>query len=156
MAQGTAIADTTTIINPTGFEITSEQGTAVAPNEDVTLTGQQIQSDVGIIIGGGSAVVPLTGISITPSVGIIDPEDQVMGLTGQSFNANVGSVSIEDQVVGLTGFTITATVGTPFIIHYQDVDTGSNTNYTGVSTGSNSNYSDVATGSNTSYTDVAA
>jgi hypothetical protein len=50
-----------------------------------------------------------------------------MGLTGQSFNANVGSVSIEDQVVGLTGFTITATVGTPFIIHYQDVDTGSNT-----------------------------
>jgi hypothetical protein len=64
-----------------------------------------------------------------------------MGLTGQSFNANVGSVSIEDQVVGLTGFTITATVGTPFIIHYQDVDTGSNTNYTGVSTGSNTSYS---------------
>ena len=78
-----------------------------------------------------------------------------MGLTGQEFNANVGSFTVSDQVIGLTGFTITATVGTPFIIHYQDVDTGSNTNYNGVATGSNSGYSDVATGSNTSYSDAA-
>jgi hypothetical protein len=78
-----------------------------------------------------------------------------MGLTGQEFNANVGSVTVADQVVGLTGFTITTTVGTPFIIHYQDVDTGANTNYNDLATGSNTNYSDVATGSNTSYSDAA-
>ena len=34
-------------------------------------------------------------------------------------------------------------VGAPGIIHYADIDTGSNTSY-----------SDIATGSNTSYTDV--
>ena len=79
-----------------------------------------------------------------------------MGLTGVSFSSAVGSVSLEDQIVGLTGLQITASVTTPFIIHYQDVDTGSNTSYSGVSTGSNTSYSDVATGSNTSYTDVAA
>ena len=50
-----------------------------------------------------------------------------MGLTGVSFSAAIGSVDPKDQVVGLPTFTITATVGEPFIIHYQDVDTGSNT-----------------------------
>jgi len=78
-----------------------------------------------------------------------------MGLTGVSFSSNVGSIGVADQVVGLPTFTMTATVGEPFIIHYQDVDTGSNTTYNGVSTGSNTNYSNVATGSNTSYSDAA-
>ena len=79
-----------------------------------------------------------------------------MGLTGQLFSSSVGSISLEDQVVGLTGLQITASVTPPFIIHYQNVDTGSNTSYSGVSTGSNTSYSNVANGSNTSYTDVAA
>ena len=52
-----------------------------------------------------------------------------MGLTGVSFSASIGSVDPKDQVVGLTGLSITATLGAPFIIHYQDVDTGSNTIY---------------------------
>jgi len=78
-----------------------------------------------------------------------------MGLTGLSFSSAIGSVDPIDQVVGLPTFTMTATVGEPFIIRYQDVDTGSNTNYSGVSTGSNTSYSNVATGSNTSYTDAA-
>jgi hypothetical protein len=98
-----------------------------------------------------------TGLSSTLSVGVIDPADQVVGLTGLSFSSAIGTIpEIDDQVVGLTGFAISADLGTPFIIHYQDVDTGSNTAYSGVSTGSNTSYSDVATGSNTSYNDVAA
>ena len=78
-----------------------------------------------------------------------------MGLSGQSFSASVGSIDVADQVVGLQSFEITASVGSPFIIHYEDVDTGSNTSYSNVSTGSNTSYSDVATGSNTSYSDAA-
>jgi hypothetical protein len=78
-----------------------------------------------------------------------------MGLTGQSFSASVGSIDVADQVVGLESFEITASVAAPFILHYEDVDTGSNTSYSNVSTGSNSSYSDVATGSNTSYSDAA-
>jgi hypothetical protein len=80
-----------------------------------------------------------------------------MGLTGQEFQCK-RRISYRCRSSSWINrlYNNNATVGTPFIIHYQDVDTGSNTNYTGVSTGSNSNYSDVATGSNTSYTDVAA
>ena len=79
-----------------------------------------------------------------------------MGLTGVSFGSSVGSIDPADQVVGLTGLSITSSITEPFIIHYQDVDTGNNTNYSNVSTGSNTSYSSVATGSNTSYNDVEA
>ena len=47
-----------------------------------------------------------------------------MGLSGVSFSASVGTIDPKDQVVGLTGLSITSTLGAPFIIHYQDVDTG--------------------------------
>jgi hypothetical protein len=76
-------------------------------------------------------------------------------LTGLSATSSIGSVTVKDQVVGLTGLEATVSLTNPFIIHYQDVDTGSNTSYSDVSTGSNSLISDVATGSNTSYSDAA-
>ena len=154
-ALGTPTIDVITVVEPTGLEITSEQGTAIAPNNAVTLQGQESEFSLGQLVGLGSSVVNLEGQSVTSTVGSIDPADQVMGLTGVSFSSSVGSISVEDQVVGLQGFEITASVGAPFIIHYQDVDTGSNTNYSGVSTGSNTSYSNVATGSNTSYSDAA-
>ena len=143
------------ILLPT-FTITSQQGSVVVPNDAVAPTGLSITSSVGFVEGTGSVVVPTTGISITSEQGTI-PEvpDQFMGLTGVSFSSAIGSINPKDQVIGLPTFTMTATVGEPFIIHYQDVDTGSNTSYSALSTGSNSNYSNVATGSNTSYTDAA-
>ena len=153
---GDSIVSVGTLIIPTNFEITSTQGTTVVPNEDVTLGGLEAEFTLGLIVGTGSVAVPLTGVSFSSSVGTIDPVDQVMGLSGVSFSSSVGIIDPADQVVGLTGLSITFTLGAPFIIHYQDVDTGSNTNYSNVSTGSNTNYSSVATGSNTSYNDVAA
>jgi hypothetical protein len=66
-----------------------------------------------------------------------------IGLSGVSATASVGSISPTEISIGLSLDALTASVGVPGIIHYQDVDTGSNTSYT-----------DVATGSNTSYTDV--
>ena len=143
-------------ITPTGFEMSTAQGSVVVPNDAVAPTGLQIDSSVGFVIGAGSVSVPVTGISISSQQGtLVDIPDQIMGLTGVSFSSAIGSVDPKDQVVGLPTFTLTATVGEPFIIHYQDVDTGSNTSYSALSTGSNTNYSNVATGSNTSYSDAA-
>ena len=143
-------------ITPTGFEMSTAQGSVVVPNDAVAPTGLQIDSSVGFVIGAGSVSVPVTGISIPSQQGtIVDIPDQIMGLTGVSFSSAIGSVDPKDQVVGLPTFTLTATVGEPFIIHYQDVDTGSNTSYSALSTGSNTSYSNVATGSNTSYSDAA-
>ena len=135
--------------------MTSSLGSVVVPNEDVTLTGVSAEFSLGSLVGLGSAVAALSSQIITSSVGSIDPSDQVMGLTGVSTSASVGSISVADQVVGLTGVSFSAALGEPFIIHYEDIDTGSNTSYSAVSTGSNTSYSDVATGSNTSYTDAA-
>ena len=143
------------ILLPT-FTVTSQQGSVVVPNDAVAPTGLSITSAVGFVEGTGSVVVSTTGISMSVSIGtIVDIPDQIMGLTGVSFSSAIGSIDPKDQVVGLPTLTMTATVGEPFIIHYQDVDTGSNTSYSALSTGSNSNYSDVATGSNTSYSDAA-
>ena len=143
------------ILAPT-FTVTSQQGSVVVPNDAVAPTGLSITSAIGFVEGTGSVVIPTTGISMSASIGtIVDIPDQIMGLTGVSFSSAIGSIDPKDQVVGLPTFTMTSTVGEPFIIHYQDVDTGSNTDYNGVSTGSNTSYSNVATGSNTSYTDAA-
>ena len=152
---GSVIADTRTIVAPTGFEITSEQGTAVAPNNSVTLQGQEAEFTLGQLVGLGSSVVTLTGQEVTSAVGDLEVADQVVGLTGVQFGSNVGSIDLDDQIVGLESFEITASLTSPFIVHYEDVDTGSNTSYSGVSTGSNTSYSDVATGDNTNYTEAA-
>ena len=101
----------------------------------VAPTGFEIASSIGFVVGAGSVSVPVTGLSVTSQQGtIVDVPDQIMGLTGVSFSAAIGSVDPKDQVVGLTGLSMTSTVGEPFIIHYQDVDTGSNTSYSALST----------------------
>jgi hypothetical protein len=91
---------------------------------------------------------------MTTSIGSVVIEYK-FPITGLSVTASLGTIAeIDDQVVGFSMDAMTASVGTPGIIHYEDVDTGSNTSYSNVSTGSNTSYSDVATGSNISYTDV--
>ncbi|MFL2766056.1 MAG: hypothetical protein ACJ0DF_08255 [Paracoccaceae bacterium] len=47
-----------------------------------------------------------------------------MGLTGLSATSSVGTVDPNDQVMGLTGVSATASVGAPFIIAYENIDTG--------------------------------
>ena len=133
--------------------ITSGQGSVVVPNDAAILTGVQAEFTLGSLIGLGSAVENLTGVSSTMSVGSITPAD-VMGLTGVSATASIGTIDPKDQVMGLTGQSATVSVGIPSIIAYANIDTGSNTSYSNISTGSNTSYSDVATGSNTSYNDV--
>ena len=53
----------------TGQSFTANLGTAVAPNEDVTLTGQAITSAQGTAIGFGGSVVFPSGFSITSAQG---------------------------------------------------------------------------------------
>jgi hypothetical protein len=133
--------------------VTSGLGSVVVPNDAAILTGVQAEFSLGTLVGLGSAVAAPTGVSATMSTGSLAPAD-VMGLTGLSTTSSVGTVDPNDQVMGLTGVSATASVGAPFIIAYENIDTGNNTSYSNVSTGSNTSYSDVATGSNTSYNDV--
>jgi hypothetical protein len=125
----------------------------VVPNDAALLSGLNVETQLGSLVGLGSAVVTLTSQVITGSTGTLAPAD-VMGLTGISATASVGTVDPKDQVMGLTGQSATVSVGAVDVIAYANIDTGSNTSYSNISTGSNTSYSDVATGSNTSYNDV--
>ena len=146
------------VVQPTGLSITStlNPSVTVSGNAVVAISGQQFSSTLGTISNVIGVTVEPTGLGITSNQGTALPViDAPVSITGFSITAAIGVIDPKDQVVGLPTFTLTATVGEPFIIHYQDVDTGSNTSYSALSTGSNTNYSNVATGSNTSYSDAA-
>ena len=65
-----------------------------------------------LLVGLGGAVAQPTGLTITGSVGTLDPNDMTLGLTGQSFNANVGSISLTDITgLGLTGQSASFSIG---------------------------------------------
>ena len=147
------------IVQPTGLSITStlNDSVTISGNAVVAISGQQISSTLGTISNVISVTVDPNGLEMNDLQGTAQASiDVTPTITGLSTTAAIGVIDPKDQVVGLTGLSITSTLGAPFIIHYQDVDTGSNTNYSNVSTGSNTSYSSVATGSNTSYNDVAA
>ena len=139
----------------TGIASTSTLGTVGLEFGPSAITGVSATSSVGDLTIASIELINATGVSATSSIGSVTLEF-AYELSGQSSTSNVGSFStIPDVVQGLVTDSITSTVGEPFILHYQDVDTGSNTSYTGVATGSNSSYSSVATGSKTSYTEAA-
>ena len=161
------------VVVPTGVSATSNVGDTDPTQESVGLTGVSMTSAVGGIILD-AVEIGLTGVSATSSVGSLQQQiSEVLAgqqatsslgsltleievpLTGVSATSAVGTITPIENVVGLIGVEATSSVGEPFIIHYQDVDTGSNTSYSALSTGSNTDYSNVATGSNTSYTDAA-
>jgi len=139
----------------TGIASTSTLGTLGLEFGPSAITGVSSTTSVGEITVGSVELINVTGVSATSSIGSFTLEF-AYELSGQSSTSSVGSFStIPDVVQGLVTDPLTSTVGEPFILHYQDVDTGSNTSYSALSTGSNTNYSNVATGSNTSYTDAA-
>ena len=139
----------------TGIASTSALGTLGLEFGPSAITGVSATTSVGEITVGSVELINVTGVSATSSISSVTLEF-AYELSGQSSTSSVGSFStLPDVVQGLVTDPLTSTVGEPFILHYQDVDTGSNTSYSALSTGSNTNYSNVATGSNTSYTDAA-
>ena len=57
-----------------------------------------------------------------------------VGLTSPgAITTNVGTINPTDMNIGLTGFDLTVTLNSELgILHYGNVDTGSNTSYTNV------------------------
>ena len=82
----------------------------VVPNDAALLSGLNIETTLGSLVGLGSSVVTLTSQVLTGSTGSLTIAD-VMGLTGVSATASVGTVDPKDQVMGLTGQSATVGVG---------------------------------------------
>ena len=133
--------------------VTSSLGTpVVTPNTIADLSG--VSSTFSLNADGidltSSALIDITGVSTTASVGSISPTEMAVGLTGVSTTGSVGSISPTEMTMGLTGVSTTASVADMTtasgggIIAYANIDTGSNISYSNIATGSNTSYSDVA------------
>ena len=86
---------------------------ALSPTEmSIGLTGQSLTSSLGTPgLAFGVSTEPISGVSVTASVGAISPDaDMAVGLSGLSATASVGAIAPAD-VMGLTGVSATASVG---------------------------------------------
>ena len=128
-------------IGLTAFSMTASVG-VLAPqdNFNVLLESFQIRGRVGNLIDATTVIVPITtSLLATGSVGAITPINNTGVNITDSLLAtgtlNASDVTTPDVVLGLTGFEITGSIGTQFgILHYGNVDLGSNTSYTDVDT----------------------
>jgi len=128
-------------IGLTAFSMTASLGTlAPKDNINVLLDSLEITGRVGNLIDATTIIVPITtSLLATGSVGAITPSNNTGVTITDSLLAtgtlNASDVTTPDIVLGLTGFEITANIGTQFgILHYGNVDLGSNTSYTDVDT----------------------
>ena len=71
---------------------------------------------------------------------VTDGADTTLSVT----DGNTGA-TLAHRVIEFTGsLSASFTLASPFIINYENIDTGSNITYSNVATGSNTSYSDVA------------
>ena len=128
-------------IGLTAFSMTGSIG-ALAPQDNINplLSSFEIIGRIGNLLEATTVVVPITtSLLATGSVGAITPSNNTGVTITDSLLAtgtlNASDVTTPDIVLGLTGFEITANIGTQFgILHYGNVDLGSNTSYTDVDT----------------------
>jgi len=84
---------------------------SIAPADVMGLTGVSSTASIGSATMIGNVTVTPTGLSITSSVGTLDPSDQVMGLTGIAATSAVGSITPADLTFGITGVSATIDIG---------------------------------------------
>jgi len=128
-------------IGLTAFSMTASIG-VLAPQDNFNplLTGFEITGRIGNLLDATTVIVPITtSLLATGSVGAITPINNTgVNITNSLLatgTLNASDVTTPDLVLGLTGFEITGNIGTQFgILHYGNVDLGSNTSYTDVDT----------------------
>ena len=95
----------------TGLSATTTVGTPVARGDYTeSLSGLELEIDVGSTTISTNPLVQPTGLSATSAVGAISPTEQVMGLTGVSATAAAGAIAPAEQTMGLTGVSATVTL----------------------------------------------
>ena len=128
-------------IGLSAFSMTASLGTlAPKDNINILLDSFEITGRIGNLIDDTTIIVPITtSLVATGSVGAITPINNTGVTITDSLLAtgtlNASDVTAPDIVLGLTGFEITGTLNSQLgILHYGNVDLGSNTSYTDVDT----------------------
>jgi hypothetical protein len=115
------------------FASTSAIGDVVGGTiQEVPVSGIQLTTNLGNSDQIGNAVISLTGIQATGSVGDIVPVS-IYDATGSQVTASVGQVTAIGQAVVIpTGISLTASTGSPNIIAWAEVNVGTSVTWTEV------------------------
>jgi len=101
------------VMGLTGLETTVAQGTAFSPNEDVSVTGNQITSEMGTPVFINEVVVQPTGFGLSTTLGSITVPNDAAALTGFEIESTLGTIVGTGSVaVPITGIAVTSTLGT--------------------------------------------
>ena len=125
------IADVTgtATVDITGIELTSNIGQVVGgTRQDVPVTGTEATMSLGTIALEQSTNEPATGQELTSSIGEAEEiPAQIVGVSGIQLTANIGSVTVTgNALVTPTGIELTSTAGSLNITSWQEVDPGVN------------------------------
>ena len=121
------IADVTgtATVDVTGIELTSNIGQVVGgTRQDVPVTGTEATMSLGTIALEQSTNEPATGQELTTSIGEAEEiPAQIVGVSGIQLTANIGSViAFGEALVEVTGIELTSSIGSLNITSWQEVD----------------------------------
>jgi len=131
------IADVTgtATVDVTGIELTSTIGQVVGgTRQDVPVTGTEATMSLGTIALEQSTNEPATGQELTSSIGEAEEiPAQIVGVSGIQLTANIGSVTVTgNALVTPTGIELTSSAGSINITSWQEVNPGVNNVWTEV------------------------
>ncbi len=123
------IADVTgtATVDITGIELTSNIGQVVGgTKQDVPVTGTEATMSLGTIALEQSTNEPATGQELTSSIGEAEEiPAQIVGVSGIQLTSNIGSVTVTGSaLVTPTGIELTSSIGSTNITSWQEVDPG--------------------------------
>ena len=119
----------TATVDVTGIELTSDIGQVVGgTRQDVPVTGIQATLTLGDFTLEQSTNEPATGQELTTSIGEAEEiPGQIIGLTGLEVTSSIGSVTVSAQAnIDVTGIELTLSVGSLNITAWQEIDPGVN------------------------------
>jgi hypothetical protein len=106
------------------LETVTEGVVEIIIDGSTSLTGQQLTANLNSVTALANADVDVTGITLTTTLGSVDPGPDV-AVTGQQLNSNLNSVNIaifQDGFVNVTGQELTASLNSVTVLLDTPVD----------------------------------
>jgi hypothetical protein len=125
----------TATVNVTGIELTSNVGQVVGgTRQDVPVTGIQATMTLGNFTLVQSTNEPVTGQQLTLTLGeAAEIPAQIVGVSGIQLTANIGSVTVTgNALVTPTGIALTGSTGSVNTTTWQEINLGVNNVWTSV------------------------
>ncbi len=107
-------------------QLDAEIGTIadITADANIDVTGIELTSEIGIVVGGTIQEVPVSGIQATLTLGDFTLEQSTNEpATGQELTSSIGeAVEIPAQIVGVSGIQLTSSIGSVTVSAQANID----------------------------------